>query len=111
MSDRTFAGRTALVTGGTRGIGRAVCVLLASQGARVAVNYQGNEAAAQQTLELVRQAGCAGITVQGDVARPADVEHMVARTREHLGPIDFLVNNAAVSSHVPHEQLTFADWK
>jgi 3-oxoacyl-[acyl-carrier protein] reductase len=111
MSTRIFDGRTALVTGGSRGIGRAICLLLAEHGAKVAVNYERNEAAAHQVLDAIHQAGGQALAVQGDVSRPADVERMVARTRARLGPIDFLVNNAAVCSHVPHEQLTFAAWK
>jgi 3-oxoacyl-[acyl-carrier protein] reductase len=111
MSERIFEGRTALVTGGGRGIGRAICLMLAGHGARVAINYERNESAAAETLELVRQAGGDGLVVQADVARPADVERLVARTREQLGPVDLLVNNAGIADSVPHGELTFAHWK
>lgn len=111
MSERIFEGRIALVTGGSRGIGRAVCQMLATGGAQVAVNYQSNETAAIQTLNLIRSGGGHGIAVQGDVSHPADVERMVAQTRQQLGPIDFLVNNAAVCTHETHDQLTYAEWK
>lgn len=111
MSERIFQGRTALVTGGARGIGRAICTRLAAEGARVAVNYERNEAAAEETLALVRRAGGDGITVRADVSKPADVERMVGRVREQLGPIDFLVNNAGIVANVLHDRLTFADWK
>jgi 3-oxoacyl-[acyl-carrier protein] reductase len=111
MSERIFDGRTALVTGGSRGIGRAICVRLALDGARVAVNYERNESAAQETLELIRQAGSEGMAVQGDVGRPEHIERMVARTRERFGPVELMVNNAAICRHAPHDQLTFAEWK
>jgi 3-oxoacyl-[acyl-carrier protein] reductase len=111
MSTRIFEGRTALVTGGGRGIGRAICLRLAEEGADVAVNYERNTDAAAATLKLVRDRGSGGITVQGDVSNPAQVDSMVAQTRERLGPIDFLVNNAGITENLPHDQLTFEKWK
>src|SRR5438552_13232029 len=111
MTTGIFQGRTALVTGGARGIGRAICLQLARDGARVAVNYERNEAAARKTLELIEQEGGRAIAVRADVSREADVETMVARVREELGPVDFLVNNAGIAEHLPHAELTFARWK
>jgi 3-oxoacyl-[acyl-carrier protein] reductase len=108
MSTAIFEGRTAIVTGGSRGIGRAISVMLAGHGAQVAINYQRNEAAARETLQ---QAGSRGIVVQADVSRPDDVERLIAQTRKYLGPIDFLVNNAGIAGSLPHSRLTFADWK
>ena len=111
MTDRIFEGRTAIVTGGSRGIGKAIVCRLASEGARVAVSYERNERAARETLKLVESAGGTGIIVQGNVAQPADVDRMVAQSREQLGPIDFLVNNAGIAESVTHQELTFARWK
>lgn len=111
MTDRIFEGRTAIVTGGSRGIGKAIVCRLASEGARVAVSYERNERAAQETLKLVESAGGTGIIVQGNVAQPAEVDRMVAQTREQLGPIDFLVNNAGIAETVTHQELTFVRWK
>lgn len=108
---RAFEGRTALVTGGSRGIGRAICVRLAVDGARVAVNYQHNEAGARETLQLLQQHGGDGFIVQGDVSKPADVKRIVEKTRERLGPIDLLVNNAGIVENLLHSQLTFEKWK
>jgi 3-oxoacyl-[acyl-carrier protein] reductase len=108
MTARIFEGRTAIVTGGSRGIGRAISVMLAVHGAKVAINYERNEAAARKTLQ---KTGGRGVIVQGDVSRPDEVERLVARTREQLGPIDFLVNNAGIAGTLPHSQLTFADWR
>src|SRR5262249_12850080 len=111
MSERIFEGRTALVTGGARGIGRAICLRLAEEGARVGVNFERNAEAAAETLRMVQDRGGAGITVQADVSRPPDVERMTAQTRAQLGPIDFLVNNAGIAGNLPHDQLTFELWK
>ncbi len=111
MSARIFEGRTAVVTGGARGIGRAICLRLAEDGARVAVNYERNAEAAAETLRLVQDRGGGGIAVPADVSRPADVDRLVAQTRAQLGPIDFLVNNAGIFGNLSHDRLTFERWK
>lgn len=90
-----FEGKTAIVTGGSRDIGRAVCVKLASEGANVVVNYNNNEADADATLAAVEAAGGKGIKVKADVTKPADVDALISASREAFGDsIDILVNNA-----------------
>jgi 3-oxoacyl-[acyl-carrier protein] reductase len=111
MTTGIFQGRTALVTGGARGIGRAVCIRLARDGARVAVNYERNEAAARKTLELIEQEGGRAVAVRADVSREDEVDALVDQVRAELGPVDFLVNNAGIAEHLPHAELTFARWK
>lgn len=111
MSEKTFEGRTAIVTGGARGIGRAICVMLAENGAKVAINFVRNEGAAKQTQEIVEKAGADSIIVQADVSQREDVERMVESAREQLGPIDFLVNNAGIAEHVMHDGITHESWK
>ncbi len=111
MSQRIFEGRNAVVTGGARGIGKAISLMLAREGAKVAVNYERNANAARETLKLIEEAGGQGIIVQADVASESDVDRMMAMTREQLGPIDLLVNNAGIAETVPHTQVTFASWK
>ena len=106
-----FSNRTALVTGGGRGIGKAICEMLSLQGARVAVNYQRNEQAARDTLSSLVGSADQSMIVQADVADPEQVDRMVVSVRDRLGPIDFLVNNAGIASSVSHSDLTFADWK
>ncbi len=87
--------KVALVTGGSRDIGRAISLRLAALGARVAVNYRSNRAEADETLRLIAAAGGRAIAVQGDVLRAADIARMVAETRAAFGgAIDILVNNA-----------------
>ena len=106
-----FAGRTALVTGGSRGIGRSTCRMLAEHGARVAINYARNEEAANAALDMVKSAGAEGMIVQADVSSEADVDRMVGEVRTRLGPVDLLVNNAGIAKNQPHSELAFADWK
>src|SRR5687767_4267902 len=90
----TFNGKHALVTGGSRGIGRGIALKLAESGARVAVHYYANEAAATETLERIRKHGGDGLIVQADVSKPDDVTRMFARVREAFGSLDIFVANA-----------------
>lgn len=92
-----LSGRVAIVTGGSRGIGRATAERLAASGATVVVNYRGNAAAAEATVAAITAAGGKALAVQGDVSQPADVEHLVKTTLEQFGRIDILVNNAGIT--------------
>ncbi|KEO81927.1 3-oxoacyl-[acyl-carrier-protein] reductase [Tumebacillus flagellatus] len=89
--------KVALVTGGSRGIGRAICLELAEQGAKVVVNYAGSQAAAEEVVALIKEKGGEAVAVQGDVAVYADAEKMVSATTETFGRIDILVNNAGIT--------------
>lgn len=89
--------KVALVTGGSRGIGRACCVALARQGAYVVVNYAGNEAAAAQTLDLVRQAGGDGEILRFDVSDAEACDQAVTDVVKRKGRLDVLVNNAGIA--------------
>ena len=91
MVSRELDGRTTLVTGGSRGIGRATCVRLARGGARVAINYTSNEVAAVEALRLVGAEGAQGQIVQADVSDPEAVARSVAEMERGLGPVDLLV--------------------
>ncbi|UJR80658.1 3-oxoacyl-ACP reductase family protein [Sandaracinus amylolyticus] len=89
--------RVALVTGGSRGIGRACCIALAKQGAYVAINYSSNEGAAAQTLDLVRAAGGDGEISRFDVADPEACDQAVTDLVKRKGRLDILVNNAGIA--------------
>ena len=90
-------GRVALVTGGGRGLGRAIAVRLAQEGAKVAISYRSNDAAAGETAELVRQAGAGCETFKGDVSSSEDVEALMKGVGEAFGPVEILVNNAGTT--------------
>jgi 3-oxoacyl-[acyl-carrier protein] reductase len=93
-----LAGKVALVTGGSRGIGRAISLALAAQGARVAVNYTSNAQAANQTAEAINEGDRKqAITVQGDVAVAEDAKHIVEETISAFGALHILVNNAGLT--------------
>ncbi|CAN5667262.1 3-oxoacyl-[acyl-carrier-protein] reductase [soil metagenome] len=91
------AGRLAVVTGGGRGIGRAIAVRLANEGANVAVVYRSNDDAAKETAALVREAGVECEVFKGDVASQDDVQGMFKDINEAFGRLDILVNNAGVT--------------
>jgi 3-oxoacyl-[acyl-carrier protein] reductase len=89
--------RVALVTGGGRGIGRAVAVRLANEGANVAISYRSNDTAAEEVAEEVRAAGARCEIFKGDVASPEDVDALFEGVGEALGPVEILVNNAGLT--------------
>lgn len=89
-------GKAALVTGGSRGIGRAICQVFAREGANVVVNYAKSSDAAEQVAAGIRQSGGRAIALQADVASKREVDSMVEKARAEFGAIDILVNNAGV---------------
>ena len=93
----SLQGRNALVTGGSRGIGRAICLELARQGANVAVNYAGNAQAAEETAAACRELGVQAVTIQADVADAAACEAMVKEVISSVGSLHILVNNAGIT--------------
>ncbi len=95
-----MSGKVLIVTGGSRGIGAAVCRLAAAQGWDVAVNYAGNATAAEQTAETVREAGRRAITVQGDMAEEADILRLFETTERELGAVGGLVANAGITGSI-----------
>ena len=89
--------RTAIVTGGSRGIGRAVCIALAKQGCNVVVNYCHGEAAAAETVALCKAEGANAVAVQADVASAADCKRLFDEAAAAFGRVDILVNNAGIT--------------
>lgn len=89
-------GKTALVTGGSRGIGRAICLALARDGAGVVVNYHANRRAADEVVKEIGDLGAEAIAVQGDVASEGDVKRMMQAALDRFGALHILVNNAGI---------------
>ncbi|NRF90364.1 SDR family oxidoreductase [Paenibacillus frigoriresistens] len=90
-----LSGKIALVTGGSRGLGRWICYALAESGASVAVNYANNESDAQETVRIIEEIGGKAFLVRGDITREEEVDHIVRKAADHFGgSIDILVNNA-----------------
>jgi 3-oxoacyl-[acyl-carrier protein] reductase len=105
-----LSGKVALVTGASRGIGRAIAVNLAARGAAVALNYRGSQTAAESALADIEAAGGSGILVQGDVGEAAAVDDVVKRTIDQLGRVDVLVNNAGITRDGLLVRMSEEDW-
>jgi len=103
-------GKIALVTGASRGIGRAIAVGLARCGADIAANYKIQGKEAQVTLQQVTSLGRRAIAVQADVSRSSEVANMITTVEKDLGPVDILVNNAGIARHQNIEDITESDW-
>jgi len=103
-------GRTALVTGGSRGIGRGIVRRLAEEGCDVAINYERSGDKAEQAASEVRALGRRAVVVQADVADAAAVERMRDEALAALGHLDILVNNAGIHQHLKSWEMTVADW-
>jgi 3-oxoacyl-[acyl-carrier protein] reductase len=106
----TLAGRIALVTGGSRGIGRAVCVLFGRLGARVALAYARDEKAAREAVAEVEAAGSTAVALRADLARDGEPERLVAEAETSLGPLDVLVASHGIWKRAPIDTMTSAEW-
>jgi 3-oxoacyl-[acyl-carrier protein] reductase len=103
-------GRVALVTGGSRGIGRAISLALASCGASVAVNYRQRENQAADVVAEIERLGGRALAVRADVSRGSDVTTMIGDIEQRLGPVDILVNNAGTATIIDIDDLTEAEF-
>ncbi len=105
-----LAGRVALVTGASRGIGRSIAVALAAAGADVAVNYLNREANARAACAQIEALGRRAIPVAADVSVAAQVGQLVDTVARELGPVSVLVNNAGITRPQPIDQITEQSW-
>jgi 3-oxoacyl-[acyl-carrier protein] reductase len=108
-SSMTLSGQTALVTGASRGLGRAIALRLARGGAAVGVNYREQVDAAEAVVREIRAHGGRALAVRADVANGAQIDDMVARVTSALGTVDILVNNAGVSRRGGLEDFDVAE--
>jgi 3-oxoacyl-[acyl-carrier protein] reductase len=109
--DFELKGRSALVTGGSRGIGRAIVLALAQQGVSVTACYSSDAAAADALAGELADLGADAQIVRADVTDEADVERLVAAAKDRFGALDIVVNNAGVISHGPLQEVTLAEWR
>ncbi len=104
-----FDNKIVLITGSSRGIGKATAQAFAAKGATIAINYRVNLAAAMETLEILE--GDGHILVKGDIADPEEVKSMVEEVVQHFGRIDILVNNAGIHEFHPIDTSSYEDWQ
>lgn len=105
-----LTGRTAVVTGGSRGIGRAICIRLASMGARVYVNYVSRSAAAEETVSLIQKNGGQGEIISFDVADSSAVQSAFKKVASEAASIDILINNAGITRDGLMARMKEDDW-
>lgn len=105
-----LAEKVAIVTGASRGIGRAIALKLAGNGASVVVNYAGNVDKAQEVVAEIEKLGVQAIALQADVSKVADIQRLFEQTIERFGKVDILVNNAGVTFYKPITEVTEEDF-
>ncbi len=106
-----LTGRSAVVTGGSRGIGRAIALRLAEQGADVAFSYKGNAAAASETVAAIEAFGRRGLAIQADVAQPESAEALIKEAIAVFAKVDILVNNAGITRDDLIMRMTLDAWR
>ena len=107
----TLENKTAIVTGGSRGIGRAICVALAEAGANVVTCYAHGAAGAEETVKLCEAYGVKASAIRADVAKNEDVQALVTKVKEEYGSIDILVNNAGIIKRIPMHEMSAAEFR
>jgi 3-oxoacyl-[acyl-carrier protein] reductase len=108
--ENELTGKTALVTGSSRGIGAGIAKALAAKGANVAIHYRVSRDKALEICQSVRSAGGKAEIFAADMAAPEEIENLFKETEDKLGPVDILVNNAGTHQHLPVEELSLEDW-
>jgi glucose 1-dehydrogenase len=104
-------GQSALVTGSSSGIGKAMALAMAKEGANVVINFHSNESSAQEIVKAITSAGGNAIAIGADVSKEADVKRMFKQMFEAFGTIDILVNNAGMQKDAPFVEMTLDDWE
>jgi 3-oxoacyl-[acyl-carrier protein] reductase/pteridine reductase len=110
MPTQLLIGKSALVTGGARRIGRAIAMGLAHSGANVTISYRSSKSQAEQTCREIEALGCGALAVECDVRSEASVRHAIAAAISRFGRLDVVVNNAAVFESVPMDRIRLAQW-
>lgn len=102
--------KVAVITGSSRGIGRAIAIRFAEEGAQVVINYRDNLAAAQEVKAHIESIGSQAIVVQADVSKREDIQRLFSQTQSEFGKIDILVNNAGINKRGWFDEITDEDW-
>ena len=110
MKQGKLAGKVALITGSSRGIGRGIALRFAEEGADIIVNYVHKTDKAAEVVDKIVAVGRRAIAIQADVSRKGEVERLIEQTLSHFGTVDILVNNAGFSRPTPFLKLTEEDW-
>lgn len=106
-----FKNKTVLITGSSRGIGRAIAIAFAKEGANIIVNYVKNKKAGERVVSEIKDLGVKAIAIQADVSVESDVKRMIRETVKHFGGIDFLINNAGIVFDIPILNKTYKQWE
>ena len=110
-TDRMFAGKTAVVTGSSRRMGRAIAMRLAESGASLVINARTSRSDAEAVAAEIRAGGGQAIAILADITRPEDVQRMADRAISEFGGVDILVNNVAIRSHTPLAETSLDEWR
>lgn len=106
-----FKNKTVLITGSSRGIGKAIAIAFAQEGANIVVNYVKNKKAGEKVVTEIKDLGAKAIAIQADISVESDVKRMIKEVVKHFGGIDFLVNNAGIVFDVPIFNKTYKQWE
>src|SRR5436190_20266678 len=107
----SLSGKVVVITGGSRGIGRAAAILMAEAGADIVFDYWKNEQAAQEVTAEVRKLGRKSLAIQGNIAEDAHCRELISRAANEFGRIDVLVNNAGIWTYGPIDEMSEAVWR
>jgi glucose 1-dehydrogenase len=110
MAERAMKGKTAIVTGGDTGIGKAICLAMAREGANVVIDYHGDEAPAAALVKEIEGSGGSACAVGADVSDPAEVERLVESAAQRYGKLDVMVNNAGIEEKHPFLEMPLDVW-
>src|SRR2546423_3827860 len=105
-NNKKLAGKVAIVTGASKGIGASIAKHLAAEGASVVVNYASSKAGADRVVAEITKEGGKAVSVQADVSKQADINRLFAETNQAFGKLDILVNNAGIYEFLPIEKVT-----